>query len=127
MTNRSLAAVPAALAGLLVLWRVVGSSVGALVADPTDGLVTAGTVVLLVAALAFLAAATWFCLDPAGSARPAFQKAWVTFLVVMAAFLVLGVALGRHVPWTAYAVLVAVAALGVTALVLAGRRAPGAR
>jgi hypothetical protein len=39
--------------------------------------------------------------------------------VVMAAYLVLGLALGRGVPWTAYAVLVVVAALGGGALVAA--------
>ena len=102
--------------GVLVLWRVVVPS-GALVLTTDvvaeEPLAGSATLVLGLAGLALVIAA--------GATVSWFGRALVGYLVVMAAYLVLGLALGRSVPWTAYAVLVAVAVLGGAA-VAAGRR-----
>jgi hypothetical protein len=108
----------AALAALLVQWRVVLSSLRSLL-EPTVPVVAAATVVLLVVAAAFVVAAAWYAVMAAGPEW--LGRALAAYLVVMAAYLALGVALGRGVPWTAYAVLVAVAVLGAGALVTARR------
>ncbi len=108
----------AALAALLVLWRVVTSSLSSLL-GPTVPVVAVPTLVLLLVAVGFVVMAGWYA--AAGSGRQWLARGLVAFLAVMAVYLVLGFALGRSVPWTAFAVLVAVAALGGGAL-LADRR-----
>lgn len=104
----------ALLAALLVQWRVVVSSLGALADGSTGGTTLLATVALLLAGALFVVAAAWFAL--VGGGREWLARSLAAYLVVMAGYLVLGLALGRDVPWTAYAVLVAVAALGGGAL-----------
>ncbi len=109
----------ALLAAVLVQWRVVVSSIRSLV-GPTEPVVAVPTLVLLVVAAAFVVIAGWYAV--AGSGRTWLARGLAAYVVVMAGYLVLGLALGRDVPWTAWAVLVGVAALGGGALA-AGRRA----
>jgi hypothetical protein len=109
----------ALLAAVLVQWRVVLSSLRELL-GPTTPVVAVATLVLLVVAATFVVAAGWYAV--AGTGREWLARALGVLVVVMAAYLVLGLALGRGVPWTAYAVLVVVAALGGGALVAARPR-----
>lgn len=106
----------AGLAALLVQWRVVLSSVRSLV-EPTVPVVAVPTLVLLVVAAGFVVTAGWYAV--AGTGRGWLARGLAAYLVVMAVYLVLGLALAMAVPWTAYAVLVAVAALGCGALLTA--------
>jgi hypothetical protein len=110
----------AGLAALLVQWRVVVSSVRSLL-GPTVPVVAVPTAVLLVVAAGFVVTAGWYAV--AGTGRVWLARGLAAYLVVMALYLVLGLALAMAVPWTAYAVLVAVAALGGGALVAARRPA----
>lgn len=110
----------AGFAALLVQWRVVVSSVRSLL-GPTVPVVAVPTAVLLVVAAGFVVTAGWYAV--AGTGRVWLARGLAAYLVVMALYLVLGLALARAVPWTAYAVLVAVAALGGGALVAARRPA----
>jgi hypothetical protein len=110
----------ALLAAVLVQWRVVLSSLRELL-GPTVPVVAVPTLVLLVVAATFVVTAAWYSL--AGGGREWLARALGALVVVMAAYLALGLTLGRGVPWTAYAVLVAVAALGGGALMAARRPA----
>ncbi len=78
------------------------------------------TLVLLLAGLALAVTALLYA--GAGSLIGWFRTALIGFLVVMVAYLVLGVALGAHVPWTAYAVLAGVTGLGAAALATGRQR-----
>jgi hypothetical protein len=110
----------ALLAAVLVQWRVVLSSLRELLGS-TVLVVAVPTLVLLVTAATFVVTAGWYAV--AGTGREWLARVLGVFAVVMVAYLALGLALGRSVPWTAYAVLVAVAALGGGALVAARRAA----
>lgn len=110
----------ALVAALLVQWRVVLSSLRTLL-GPTVASVAVPTLVLLVVAAGFVVTAGWYAV--AGSGREWLSRGLAAYLVVMGGYLALGLALGRGVPWTAYVVLGAVAALGGGALVL-DRRHP---
>ena len=110
----------ALLAAVLVQWRVVVSSVRSLL-GPTMPVVAVPTLVLLAVAAGFVVVAGWYAVS--GSGRDWLARGLAAYVVAMAGYLVLGFALGRDVPWTAYAVLVAVAALGGGALALDRRAA----
>lgn len=105
----------ALLAAVLVQWRVVVSSIRSLL-GPTVPVVAVPTLVLLVVAAGFVVVAGWYAVT--GSGRAWLARGLAAYVVVMALYLVLGVALAVSVPWTAYAVLVAVATLGGGALAL---------
>jgi hypothetical protein len=107
--SRALAAVVA----LLVLVRVVVSSATSL-GSADEPVVVVATALLLVAAVALVVTAGAYA--AAGGAVRWFGTAWLAHVVVMSGYLVIGLALGRSVPWTAYAVLGAVALLGGAAL-----------
>lgn len=110
----------ALLAAVLVQWRVVVSSIRSLL-GPTVPVVAVPTLVLLVVAATFVVIAGWYVVT--GSGRAWLARGLTAYVVVMAVYLVLGLALGRDVPWTAWAVLLAVAALGGGALALDRRAA----
>lgn len=111
----------ALLAAVLVQWRVVVSSLRTLVDGRSDAVTLVATAVLLVVAAGFVVAAGWYgCV---GNGREWLARGLAAYVVAMAGYLALGLALGRDVPWTAYAVLVAVAALGGGALALDRRGA----
>lgn len=111
----------ALLAAVLVQWRVVISSLRTLVDAGTDTVTLVATAVLLVVAAGFVVAAGWYAV--VGDGGDWLLRGLAAYVVAMAGYLALGLALGRDVPWTAYAVLVAVAALGSGALVLDRRAA----
>lgn len=111
----------ALLAALLVVWRVMPPTSTSLAAGTGTTLTVTATVLLLVAALAFVLAASAYGVTLSSRLREWFAGLLVAFVLVMAGYLGIGLALGVPVPWTAYAVLVGVAALGSGALVLPSR------